>query len=158
MMTRAGACAFLLALLAGCATGDGWLGEDRQAIALVNYANRVAAMSAGEQRREREWAQAAQAKDKSALARVRLGLLYALPSSAIQDDARALTLLEASDPAPAGAVAQIAQLVAAQVRDRQRQMQEEQRKGDALRQQLDALKAIERSILERGERRRQERR
>ena len=85
-------------------------------------------------------------------------MLYALPSSAIQDDARALTLLEASDPAPAGAVAQIAQLVAAQVRDRQRQMQEEQRKGDALRQQLDALKAIERSILERGERRRQERR
>jgi hypothetical protein len=115
-------------------------------------------MNAGEQRRERDSAQAAQARDKSALARVRLGLLYALPSSAIQDDARALALLEAGDPAPAAAVAQIAQFAAAQVRDRQRQMLEEQRKGDALRQQLDALKAIEQSIFERGERRRQERR
>jgi len=149
--------ALLAALLAGCAAMEGWVGEDRQAVALIDHANRVAAMSAGDQRRERDAALAAHAKSKSAVARVKLGLLYALPATAIQDDARALALLEAGGTAPAGAVEELAQFAAAQVRERQRQVQEEQRKAETVRQQLEALKAIERSIIERGERRRQER-
>lgn len=148
------------ALLAGCSSLPAWLGsEERQALEMLDYANRVAAMDAGAQRRERDRTQAGLARDRSAAARVRLGLLYALPASAIQDDARALALLEEdADGAPGPAVAKVARFAAAQVRERQRQVGDEQRKTEMVKQQLEALKAIERSILERAERRPKERR
>jgi hypothetical protein len=151
-----GTCALGVALLAGCAAPAAWRGgEERQAADLVAYANRVAAMDAAAQRRERDWAMSAQAREKSDLARVRLGLLYALPSSAIQDDARAAPLLEGAADG-AGALGQVARFAAAQVRERQRQVAEEQKRTDMVKQQLEALKAIERSILERAARRRPE--
>jgi hypothetical protein len=145
-------------LVAGCATLPDWLRSDeRQAAEMLDYANRVAAMDAAAQRRERDRTQASQAGDKSVAARVRLGLLYALPASAIQDDARALALLDGGAGSPAGgAIGQVAQFIAAQVRERQRQVLDEQRKTEMVKQQLEALKAIERSILERSERRRTE--
>lgn len=144
------------ALLGGCASPAGWVGgEERQAAEVLGYANRVAAMDAGAQRRERDWSASAHAREKTPLARLRLGLLYALPSSAIQDDARALPLLEGGADG-AGALGQVARFTAAQVRERQRQVAEEQKKTDMARQQLEALKAIERSILERAARRRPE--
>lgn len=148
----------LAALLAGCAALPEWLRSDeRQAAELLDHANRVAAMDPPAQRRERDAAQAAQARDRSAAARVRLGLLYALPGAAIQDDARALALLEGGAERPAsGAIGQVARFVAAQVRERQRQVGDEQKKTELVKQQLEALKAIERSILERSERRRTE--
>lgn len=153
---RAGALA--AALLAGCASPPEWLGGDeRQAAALLAYANRVASLDAGAQRRERDWAQAAHTREKSAAARVRLGLLYALPASAMQDDARALALLEGTaDGAPGPAVGEVARFAAAQVRERQRQVADEQKRTEMVKQQLEALKAIERSLLERAARRRPE--
>ena len=154
MKTLAFTALLAAALVSGCASRPAWMtgGDERQAASLVDYANRVAAMDAGAQRRERDWSVSAQAKDRSTLARVRLGMLYALPASAIQDDARALPLLEnTGDDGPLG---QVARLVAAQVRERQRQVLDEQKKAELLKQQLEALKAIERSILERADRRR----
>ena len=152
------ACAAAAALLSACANLPDWLRSDEhQAAEMLDYANRVAAMEPAAQRRERDAAQSAQARQKTAAGRVRLGLLYALPGSAIQDDARALSLLEGgSNGAPGGAVAQVAQFAAAQVRERQRQVADEQKKTEMVKQQLEALKAIERSILERAERRRPE--
>ena len=157
---KAGRLAGMLAaaLVASCAALPDWMRSDeRQAAELVDYANRVAAMDAVAQRRERDATQAAQARDKSVAARVRLGLLYALPASAIQDDARALALLDAGAGSPnGGALGQVALFAAAQVRERQRQVLDEQKKTEMVKQQLEALKAIERSILERSERRRTE--
>jgi len=145
-------------LVAGCAALPDWLRSDeRQAAGMLDYANRVAAMDPAAQRRERDATQAAQLRERSVAARVRLGLLYALPASAIQDDAKALALLDAAAEHPAGgAIGQVAQFVAAQVRERQRQVLDEQKKTEMVKQQLEALKAIERSILERAERRRSE--
>jgi hypothetical protein len=146
------------ALLSGCAAVSDWLaGDERQAAELLAHANRVAALDPAAQRRERDAAQASRTRDKSAVARVRLGLLHALPASAIQDDARALALLEGKDDGvPGPAVAEVARFAAAQVRERQRQVADEQKRTDMVEQQLEALKAIERSILERAARRRPE--
>lgn len=146
--------ALAAALLASCAAPRPAQRGDASGVSdVIGYANRVATMNAAEQRRELNAAQAAYRRDSSNASRLRLGLLYALPATALQDDARAIALLEGDDSTPRdGALAQLGQLVATQVRERQRQVREEQRKGDTLRQQLEALKAIERSLIERRER------
>ena len=124
----------------------------RQLTELVIYAQRVAHMSADEQKREYTTANQAYTRDKSAYARVRLGLLLSLPGVAVQDDARAVALLEPyanssqGNAQNHGVLRQFAALLHADLIERMRS----QRRADQLKDQLEALRAVERSIIDRG--------
>jgi hypothetical protein len=124
--------------------------ESRQVVELIAYTQRIAALPAEEQQRELNASAQMLSKDRSAYGRVRLALLLALPGTAFNDDTRAAGLLEpvagaaASDSQP-GPMQQFAGLLHAQISERLR----EQRRTAQLKEQLDALKAIERNIIER---------
>ena len=120
----------------------------RQVTELLGYYQRVAQMGGDEQRRELAAAVQAHNRERSGYNRVRLALLYALPIGTIQDDARALQLLE---PLPssvaAGPLRQFAGLLAGQVSERVKT----QKRADQLKEQLDGLRAIERSMIQRDQ-------
>jgi hypothetical protein len=124
--------------------------EARVVAELVGYVQRVAAMHADEQRRELNVSTQMFSKGRGVYGRVRLALLLALPGTAFNDDTRAAGLLEplaesAALELPKGSLQQFAGLLYAQISERTR----EQRRSAQLREQLDALKAIERGIIER---------
>jgi len=98
--------------------------------------------------------------------RLRLATLLATLPEPLRDDARAAELLEPIADAGEPGVGRFAALLAGQVaerrrlgreadraaRERERTDKERDKREEALRQQLDALRAIERGILEREER------
>jgi hypothetical protein len=104
--------------------------------------------------------------------RLRLATLLASLPPPLRDDARAATLLESISDAGAPGLGRFAALLAAQVAERRRLLheldklraeaeragreralsdKERDKREDALKQQLEALRAIERGILEREE-------
>ncbi|HMH18535.1 MAG TPA: hypothetical protein VK572_10360 [Burkholderiales bacterium] len=140
--------------LAGCAvfTSARENYDARQVIELIAYAQKIASLPAEEQRRELNASNQMLSKDRGPYGRIRLALLLALPGTAFNDDAKAAGLLEplagaaTADPASApNPMQQLAGLLYAQISERLR----EQRRTAQLREQLDALKAIERQIIER---------
>jgi hypothetical protein len=158
-MTRAAALA-LTAALAGCANmwpgvihapgGDSSAREERetrQVVELIGYAQRVAALQAEEQQRELNASSQIFSKDRGAYGRVRLALMLSLPGTPFSDEPKAAGLLEpvVSKDTAAGPMQQFAGLLYAQVSERVR----EQRRATQLKEQLDALKDVERKIMER---------
>jgi len=124
--------------------------ESRQVIELIAYTQRVAALQAEEQQRELNASTQMFSKDRGAYGRVRLALLLALPGTAFSDDTRAAGLLEflagaGASESPPGPMQQFAGLLLAQISERLR----EQRRTAQLKEQLEALKAVERNIIER---------
>lgn len=99
-----------------------------------------------EQRREITQLQQAFQREKSVSNRLQLGLLLAMPTLPNNDDARALTLLEPLGSHPHPAVRSLANLVNEQIQERQRL----EKKSHALLEQLEELKAMERSLIERS--------
>jgi len=152
-----------ISALAGCAdfstpgAGSGGSGapwgrenrESRQVIELIAYTQRVATLQADEQQRELNASTQMLSKDRGAYGRVRLALLLALPGTAFNDDTRAASLLEslagAGGSESPGPMQQFAGLLHAQISERLR----EQRRTVQLKEQLEALKAVERNIIER---------
>jgi signal transduction histidine kinase len=132
---------------------------DTRTADLVSYFATVARAGPAEQKRElAQWA-SAYSRAPSAYLRVRLGGLHAQPAAGLRDDARALALLEPlvtanAIPAADRPIADLAALLHAQVAERQRMEKAELKKLDALREQIEAMKSIERSILQREERQR----
>ena len=120
--------------------------ETRQAAEILAGTQRVSQLGADEQRKELGTAVQAFNRDRSNYSRVKLAMLYALPGAAIQDDARALSLLEPVAGGP-GALKALAGVVHAQVAERVKA----QKRADQLKEQLDQLRAVERSIIERGQ-------
>jgi hypothetical protein len=124
--------------------------ESRQVIELIAYTQRVAALQAEEQQRELNASSQMLSKDRGAYGRVRLALLLALPGTPFNDDTRAAGLLESlagagTSESPPGPMQQFAGLLHAQISERLR----EQRRTAQLKEQLEALKAVERNIIER---------
>ena len=124
--------------------------ESRQVVELIGYTQKVAALQAEEQQRELNASSQIFTKDRGAYGRVRLALLLALPGTAFNDDAKAAGLLEAlagagATDSPQGPMQQFAGLLYAQISERLR----EQRRTVQLKEQLEALKAVERKIIER---------
>jgi hypothetical protein len=81
--------------------------------------------------------------------RIRLAVLYTLLRTSPQDDQRALQLFEnvAKNAPAASPMRQLAAVLQAQVVERQRAVHDEQQKADAAIQKLEALRAMERSLL-----------
>jgi hypothetical protein len=121
--------------------------EARQVVELIGYVQRVAALQADEQQRELNASSQIFSKDRGAYGRVRLALLLSLPGTAFSDDTKAVGLLEplALKETVATPMYQFAGLLHAQIAERLR----EQRRATQLKEQLDALKDVERKIMER---------
>ena len=135
---------------------------------IVGEALNAARAPAREQKAALARAQDAFTSNMDDLNRLRLATLLVLLPPPLRDDARAAELLEPLADAAAPGTARFAALLAAQVSDRQRLARELERyraeaerlaatdkerekREEALRQQLEALRAIEHGILEREE-------
>jgi hypothetical protein len=132
--------------------------EQDQALALLIEMTRLTQLSAEEQRREFTAASNAFNRERTPVNRLRLVWLSVLLGPTAGDDARLQGLIEplvgrnATLP-PSHPLRSVAELVQASLNERLRQVREETRKAEALQQKLDALKAIERQLLDRERRR-----
>ena len=159
----------LLLTAAGCAAFDP--GAD-QAVAIdemVGSALSAARASAGEQKAVLARTQKEFAQDPSDGNRLRVATLLAVLPSPLRNDARAMELLEPLADARSAGFGRYAALLSAQLSERQRLAREldqraraekereqadreRDKREEALRQQLEALRSIERGILEREDR------
>ena len=113
---------------------------------LVVATQRFASLSPDEQKRDYNAANQSYVRERSLSNRLRVALMLSTPGSAVQDDSRALALLDGLPPGTSP-LRQFAGFVQAQVAERTRSA----RRADQLKEQLDALRAVERSIIERGD-------
>jgi hypothetical protein len=122
--------------------------EDQQALALLADLQRYATDSSDDLKRELAAVNQAVNRTRSDANRIRLAMLLTLPAAGPTDDARALSLLDAVPGKPGGsALKQIAVVLSAQISERARSVREEQRKTAAAQEKLDALRAVERTLL-----------
>lgn len=146
------------ALLAGCAGLPGLEGPEpapwvqassprpaSDAESLLLYFQYVRGLAAVDLGREHEMVRQAFTQSRSDFNRIRLAMLLSLPNTPLSDDPRALELLDPVARNANGQLQGLASLLAAHVQER--------RKLDAgmqgLQQKLDALKSLERSMMER---------
>ena len=132
--------------------------DQEQSLALLLEMTRAASASPDDLRKEFTGAQNAFNKDKSSVNRLRFAWLSALLGAAAGDDARLSGLLEPLVAKTGGLATThplrpVADLILIQISERTRQVREEQKRADALQQKLDALKAIEKQLLDRERRR-----
>ncbi len=132
--------------------------DQEQSLALLMEMARAASVSQDDLRKEFSAAQNTFNKDKSSLNRLRYAWLSALMGSAAGDDTRLSGLLEPLVAKNGGLaithpLRPVADVMLIQISERTRQVREEQKRADALQQKLDALKAIEKQLLDRDRRR-----
>ena len=120
--------------------------EAEEALAVLTDLQKLVLAGADEQKRELAAAAQALARQRSDAARLRLGMLQSLPAAG-GDDARALATLEPLLKQGSGPTRMAAAVLMAQLFERQRAVREEKKRVDDLQQKLDALKALERSLL-----------
>lgn len=162
----------VLAALAGCAQLQS-IGDPYQAVdAIVGEAVGAARAPAPEQKAALQRAQQSHAAEPSALSRLRLAVLLATLPAPLRDEARATELLGPLADSNSPGIGRFAALLGAQVaerqrlardaeraarererveRERERTDKERDKREETLRQQLEALRSIERGILEREE-------
>lgn len=123
--------------------------ETLEAMALLTDLQRYGTMPADDLRRELAAATQALARQRTDANRVRLAVLYTLAKTTPQDDQRALQLLDNVAKSNPGSpvVKQVAAVLQAQINERLRAVRDEQVKADAAIQKLEALRAMERSLL-----------
>jgi hypothetical protein len=109
---------------------------------LLMYFEYVRKLSAADLAKEHDTARQRYARTRSDFNRVRYAMLLSVPGSAFSDDARALDALEPLLGKPDTALHSLAFMVGAQI--------QEQRRAQGLQQKLDALKSLEKSLIERG--------
>lgn len=144
-------CVFAVCLLSACGSLPGVerSGSDEGKLVLdaIAHAQRVASASPDDQRRDVAAAAQVFSRERSTAARLRYGVLLSLPALPNADPQRAIVTLEPLSTAGAnGPVRQFSTLLLAQINERQK----EQRRAQQLKDQLDELRAIERTLIERG--------
>ena len=166
---RIRAAALAMTLLAGCSLLQPLQEQPAAVDEVVGEALSAARAPASEQKAALSRAQKAFTSDPSSINRLRLATLLAALPAPLRDDARAAELLEPLSDAATPGVGRFSALLAAQVAERQRLARELDRvvraereraradaerdkREEALREQLEALRSIERGILEREER------
>ncbi len=112
---------------------------------LLLYYRHIGKLEESQLSREHEISRRAYARERSDFNRVRLAMLLGLPNTALSDDARALELLAPVAKKEGGEFSALAALLAAQLQERQRL----NALARDLQQKLDALKSLERSMMER---------
>lgn len=137
----------------------GWLTPGQallvsEAESLLLYHEYLRKLSGADLNREQEQARRALARSNSDFSRVRLAMLLSLPTASFRDDGRSLGLLEPmlKEGAADNEMRALAQLLYVLISERRRieeRLKDEQRKTEGLQQKLDALKSIEKSLLER---------
>jgi hypothetical protein len=152
--------------LAGCALIEAPAARSSAVDGVIAEAVLAARAPVVEQRAALQRAEQAFSGDRTALNRLRLATFLATVSDPLRDDARAAELLEPVADAGEPGVGRFAALLATQIaerrrlareaeraaRERERSDKERDKREEALKQQLDALRAIERGIMEREER------
>jgi hypothetical protein len=122
--------------------------EEEQALALLVDLQRYAGESGDDLKRELAAANLAMNRSKSDASRIRLAMLLTLASAGPPDDARAMSTLEPLvGKTNASPLKQIATVLYVQIVERTRSVKEEQKKTAAAQEKLDALRAVERSLL-----------
>jgi hypothetical protein len=132
--------------------------DQDQALALLVEVARAANGSADESRKELVAAQALYNKERSTINRMRLALYIALTANTATEENRLQGLLEplvakVGGLTTAHPLRPVAEAILAQINERNRQVREQTKKVDELQQKLDALKAIEKQLLDRDRRR-----
>ena len=112
---------------------------------LLDYFRALRRLNATELGREHENARAAFTRTRSDYDRVRLALLLSLPNTPFNDEGRVLELLEPMLRTPGSMLQGLAMLVHMMVHE-QRRLEQNMAK---LQEKLDALKSLERKLLER---------
>ncbi len=123
--------------------------DAKQVSDLLGYYSRVAAMQPEDQRREYASAGQTFSRDPTPYNRIRVALLACMPGTPFQDDVRATSLLEPlsrSGPS-ADRLRQLGAMLHGQIEERAKA----RARAEQLREQLDALRAVERTIIERGQ-------
>jgi hypothetical protein len=166
-------CVVMLSLVAGCAALYPPAEQSLAVDAVIGDVLSAARAPIGEQKAALARAQQGFTQAQTALNRLRLGALLAVLAPPLRDDARAAELLEPIADAASPGVGRFAALLSVQIaerqrlardleraaresdrlgRERERSDKERDKREEALRQQLDALRSIERGILEREDR------
>jgi len=160
MSRRLAACALAGSLLAGCglmpveqpepepvasAPAPGVIPRRASDVeALVAYYQQVRRMAPVEFGREHETARQALLSARTDYNRVRFALLLSQPGTAFLDETRALELLDPVARNPGAQLAGLAALLSANLQERRRL----DASAQGLQQKLDALRALERAMLE----------
>ncbi len=140
------------ALAAGCAVQPG-VEKPAPVVArpvsesdsLLAYFQGLRGLSASDLGREHEQARQAYARARTDYNRVRYAMVLTVPNSAFQDDARALETLEPVARNTNGQLQPLAHLLASHLQERKRL----DANAHALQQKLDALRSLERNMIER---------
>jgi hypothetical protein len=132
--------------------------DHEQSLSLLIEMARSANASPDDLRKDFVASQNAFNKDKTSVNRMRYAWMSGLLGPAAGDDARLQGLLEPLVAKSGGfatthPLRAVADVMLAQLSERTRQLKEEQKKAEALQQKLDALKAIEKNLLDRERRR-----
>jgi hypothetical protein len=112
---------------------------------LLLYYQHVKKLGGPELNREHETARQALARSRSEFNRVRYAMVLSLPGAPFGDEARALELLEPIAKNPNGRLGGLAALLVSQLQERKRL----DASAQGLQQKLDALRSLERSLIER---------
>ncbi len=123
--------------------------EEQQMNGLLSDLQRYGGLPAEEARRELNAVTQALARQRTDVNRVRLAMLYTVTRTGPQDDLRSLQLLDNVAKSGPGLppVKQLAVVLHVQISERVRAVRDEQQKADAAVQKLEALRAMERSLL-----------
>ena len=162
--SRLGALALACGVLAGCGTlgapestepapvvqaePDGQAAMARPAAnaeSLLLYYRHLRRLTGADLVREHETARQAYARSRSDYECVRLAMVLSLPGAAFTDEGRALELLDPVSKNQGGQLQGLAYLLASHLQERRRL----DASAQGLQQKLDALKSLERSMIER---------
>lgn len=112
---------------------------------LLLYYQHLRKLSATDLGREHDTARQAYSRSRTDFSRVRLAMVLSLPNTVFIDEGRALELLEPVGKGGAGQLGGLASLLSAQIQERRRL----DANAQGLQQKLDALRTLERSMIER---------
>lgn len=138
--------------------------KEHLAETMIDYGKRFGEMTAEQQKKEQaQVMQALSRNKKDTPARLKAAMIYSLPDSRYRDNARALSLLNElqREKLTEEEVASLIEIIQDFVEERQKlednavklnqKIKDEQHRADELQQKLDALKNIEKTMIDRGQ-------